>query len=151
MEKDAFCSSGIRDQVFLEDGNFMAVYDLRPMLPGHALLIPKRHVMQVSELTKDELASFSWMLKKVIPVLLKTYGADSYNLAVNYGKNAGMSVGHLHFHILPRSSGDIFHRNLLKFYWILSHERTPRVRNSECMAETRRLRRIFRYRRPKAR
>ena len=87
MEKDAFCSSGIRNQVFLEDGNFMAVYDLRPMLPGHTLLIPKRHVMQVSELTKDELASFSWMLKKVIPVLLKTYGADSYNLAVNYGKN----------------------------------------------------------------
>jgi diadenosine tetraphosphate (Ap4A) HIT family hydrolase len=151
LERDAFCSSEIRGQVFLEDRHFMVAYDIRPLLPGHVLLIPKRHVLQITDLTKEELVSFSSTLRKVIPKLLSTYGGDGYNLAVNYGEDAGQSIMHLHFHLIPRNSRDGFQGSFSKFYWMLLHKRNVKVREAECRTETKRLRKLFRYRQRPAR
>jgi len=65
---------------------------------GCYLIIPNRHVEQLVELDDDWWAGFKQLLPK-IPNL-----APDYNLSLNFGANAGQTVRHLHFWIIPRES-----------------------------------------------
>ncbi len=143
LRSDVFCTEKIYENIFFETKDFLVVYDKRPILPGHTLIIPKRHVSQIIELTDAELVSLRETLKLVIPKLLDAYGADSYNISINAGEQAGMVIDHLHFHLVPRKSSDAFQGNVAEFYRVLQSERIGYIKN--VAKEIERLRRIFKY------
>lgn len=87
-----------------------AIVNLRPIVPGHVLIIPKRIVPKISELNTDEYVDLWDSVRTVQNMLEKHYGAQGFNIAIQDGKAAGQSVPHVHVHILPRVVGD-FERN----------------------------------------
>ena len=50
-----FCGTNIRETVFAESKNFCAIYNIAPILPGHSLIIPKRHLESLMDLSDSEL------------------------------------------------------------------------------------------------
>mmetsp|Transcript_12905 Transcript_12905/g.33621 ORF Transcript_12905/g.33621 Transcript_12905/m.33621 type:complete len:227 (+) Transcript_12905:1-681(+) len=88
----------------------LALVNLRPIVPGHVLVIPKRVVPRMHDLTVDELTDL-WRSVSVIAHRLEAhYGATAANIAVQDGRDAGQTVPHVHVHILPRKPAD-FKRN----------------------------------------
>lgn len=134
----------MRDEVFLETEHFSAVPNLHPILPGHTLVIPKRHVLEITDLSDGEIADLKLILGRLLPALLKAHGADSYNLSINSGEAAGMSIAHLHVHVVPRHKSDAFQKEGIKaFYSSLENETPPPSR--DFAAEVARMRKLFRY------
>ena len=121
--KDVFCNRKVlADQIYYETKHTIILYDIRPYLPGHSLAIPKRHITDFSELTKEEALDLFSAIKKVVPALLKRYKCDSYTLTAQVGKNAGMTVNHFHMHILPRKKGDRYSDDDNRIYGMLYGE-----------------------------
>jgi diadenosine tetraphosphate (Ap4A) HIT family hydrolase len=108
----------------------IAFVNLRPIVPGHVLVMSARAVARLEDLT-DEEHDDMWRTVRVVQGILKQQYADkanaatnasdkttssssasslSFNVAVQDGRAAGQSVPHVHVHILPRSPGD-FARN----------------------------------------
>lgn len=81
-----------------EDDDVLAFKDINPMAPFHVLVIPKRHVASLA----DADATLAGKLAKTAARVAKDAGyADSgYRVVANSGRDAGQSVGHLHFHVL---------------------------------------------------
>lgn len=79
----------------------VAVADKYPVSPGHALVIPRRHVAGFFDLTDDEVAEMFQLARTV-----RAVRADGWNLGVNVGAAAGQTVAHVHLHIIPRRHGD---------------------------------------------
>jgi len=144
VPKDPFCDKSIRSEVFLETKHFAAIPDTWPVLPGHSLVIPKRHVTSILELSSEELIDLGVMLNRLIPKLIKAYDADSYNLSINAGASAGMIIGHMHIHVVPRRRGDYLQKaGIRAFYTELGKEGKERAVKFD--ADLERLRNIFRY------
>lgn len=108
---DVFCTDIINDGIFYKSKHMKAIVDIAPVVPGHSLIIPNRHVADITELTMEELEDFFQTLKKIKPVILKLYGdsSGSYNMTTQIGEYSGMSVRHVHVHIIPRTKIDPFH------------------------------------------
>ena len=68
--------------------------------PGHTVVVPKRHVAEVFDLTQDEVAA-------CMDLINKEFNPDGYNIGVNIGSAAGQSILHVHIHIIPRYKGDV--------------------------------------------
>ncbi len=146
MPNDPFCGKGILSEVFLETRHFLAVPNIRPILPGHVVVFPKRHAASLLELDDEEMLDMREMLSRLLPTLLRLYVSGSYNLAVNQGESAGMTIGHLHLHVLPRREGDSFQAaGLRALYTALSKEEGTALEPKGFEAELRRLRKAFRY------
>ena len=105
---DAFCSKSIEKGIFYRSKHAFALCDIAPVTYGHSLVIPRRHVLDVTELDDAELLDLCHVISKVKPVILRLYGdsSNSYDLTAQIGEYSGMSVRHLHFHIIPRRKGD---------------------------------------------
>jgi diadenosine tetraphosphate (Ap4A) HIT family hydrolase len=87
--------------------HFFVLRDLYPVSPGHSLIIPKRHMLDMFELTQEEFSSLHEVLAQTKQVLEAEFTPDGYNVGVNIGEVAGQSVMHLHIHLIPRFTGDI--------------------------------------------
>ena len=79
-----------------------AVYDRLPVSPGHALVIPRRHVPNWSGATAEEQAALLGAFDAVRAEIERCFAPDGSNLAVNVGEAAGQTVPHLHLHVIPR-------------------------------------------------
>jgi len=78
-----------------------------PYGSGHLLVLPRRHVANLQDLTHDEYEDFFWLLRSTVGALEKAYGPDGMNVGMNLGQAAGAGIPrHLHGHLLPRWSGD---------------------------------------------
>lgn len=81
--------------------------DMYPVSPGHALVVPVRHVSSLFDLTEDESSD----LLRVVAQLRKAVGLKrrpaGFNIAINDGIAAGQTVAHAHIHIIPRYTGDM--------------------------------------------
>jgi bis(5'-adenosyl)-triphosphatase len=84
--------------------------NLKPLLPGHVLVVPKRIVPRYSGLTIPETTDLALTVRKVSKMIERVYGADAMNIAMQDGEAAGQSVKHVHFHIIPRKMGDFDER-----------------------------------------
>jgi diadenosine tetraphosphate (Ap4A) HIT family hydrolase len=92
--------------VFFEDELVRALWDDYPLSPGHALVVPRRHVASFFETTLDERAALLNALDRAKHVIELEHCPDGYNLGVNDGQAAGQTVFHLHAHLIPRYRGD---------------------------------------------
>ena len=87
-----------------------AIVNLRPIVPGHVLIIPKRIVPKISQLETNEYIDL-WDTARIVQNMLEQHhDAQGFNIAIQDGKAAGQSVPHVHVHILPRIMDD-FERN----------------------------------------
>ncbi|MFH1226889.1 MAG: HIT domain-containing protein [Planctomycetota bacterium] len=89
-----------------EDAAALAIMDISPIAPGHALLLSKKHYATLIDAPAAELAGLAAALLKVVPAMLKGTGAEGFNIVQNNQRCAGQLVPHLHFHIVPRKPGD---------------------------------------------
>lgn len=85
-----------------EDDHVIAILDIQPLTRGHALLIPKEPAPSMDQLSEQSAAALGESLPKVCRAILKATGATAYNLIQNNGHEAGMSIAHVHIHIIPR-------------------------------------------------
>jgi len=77
-----------------------------PIVPGHVLICPLRHVSSMDDLTPQELQALLDLRSKLGKAMTKVFEAEGFNYAWNEGKVAGQFVPHLHLHMLPRKKGD---------------------------------------------
>ncbi|KAK7052452.1 Hit domain protein [Favolaschia claudopus] len=104
-----FSTIEVTRQAFYRSSLSYAIVNLKPIVPGHVLVLPTRHVQRLADLSEPELASLMGAVQKVGSVIERVYGADALTVACQDGKAAGQSVPHVHFHLLPRkSAGDQF-------------------------------------------
>jgi diadenosine tetraphosphate (Ap4A) HIT family hydrolase len=84
-----------------------AVFDNFPVSKGHALVIPKRHVATIWELTTEEYADVFDLVKHVKELIQAKFDPQGINVGVNCGEAAGQTVFHAHIHVIPRYIGDV--------------------------------------------
>lgn len=85
----------------------IALKDAFPVTEGHTLVVPRRHVMNIYELSAEDQAEMWALVGKVREVLLLQIAVDGDNIGVNDGWAAGQTVEHAHIHIIPRRKGDV--------------------------------------------
>ena len=89
-------------QVFFESGTCRALVNLKPLVAGHVLVVPKAVVPTLGEMD-EELHRDLWRAaRRVHAMITEEYGATGENVAVQDGIAAGQSVPHAHVHVLPR-------------------------------------------------
>ncbi|KAJ7653156.1 diadenosine hydrolase [Mycena polygramma] len=104
-----FSTIEVTRQAFYRSTLSYAIVNLKPIVPGHVLVLPTRHVPRLADLSELELASLMRSVQQVGSVIERAYGADGLTVACQDGKAAGQTVPHVHFHLLPRkSAGDRF-------------------------------------------
>lgn len=89
-----------------ENEHVLAFLDITPLSAGHTLVVPKRQAARLEDLTADEAAEIARQLGGIARRVLAATGAEGYNVLQNNGKVSGQEVPHVHFHIIPRRSGD---------------------------------------------
>ncbi len=83
------------------------VLNLYPYNPGHLMVLPYRHVADLTELDDAETAELSQLTKQALTAVRKVAQPHAFNVGINLGGVAGGSLsGHLHQHVVPRWSGD---------------------------------------------
>ena len=103
----AFCNQEVLDyQMFYENDLVRALYTHKPILPGHCLIIPKRHAERFEDLSDKEMAQIFQVIKKVDTAASHVFGTSAYLLLQKNGYEVGQTVPHVHFHYIPRQTDD---------------------------------------------
>jgi len=100
------CAAVNRD-VLAANEHAVAFLDAFPVSPGHALVVSRRHVGSLFDLTPAEQAALWALAPTVRGILDERHSPDGYNVGVNVGSAAGQTVGHVHVHVIPRYAGDV--------------------------------------------
>mgnify|MGYP002515987050 FL=1 len=103
MEDCIFCKI-IRGEIpckkIYEDSEFLAFHDINPAAPIHFLIIPKKHIVSLADVTAED-TELLGRLMALVPKLAKENGCtDGFRTIINTGKNGGQAVAHLHIHVL---------------------------------------------------
>jgi len=91
-----------------EDADTLAFLDIRPVNPGHTLVIPKEHYENVFDAPEAVWTKVAQSVKKVAHAIQEGLPVGDLNIAMNNGAHAGQVVFHAHVHIMPRHEGDGF-------------------------------------------
>ena len=122
-----------KTQVFYETPLSYALVNIKPILPGHTLVIPFRRVQRLTDLTPPEISDLFTLVQRVERMLAKTYfpsggppgtststststsssaspskmednlSSGSFNIAIQDGVESGQTVPHVHCHVIPRT------------------------------------------------
>ncbi len=92
--------------LFHESELVVGLWDHHPVSPGHALLVPRRHIAGWFEASLNEQQTLIAALEAAKRAIDKKHEPDGYNIGVNSWEAAGQTVLHLHVHLIPRYTGD---------------------------------------------
>lgn len=109
-----FCSILAGDlpaHVVLHDDAVTAFLDVRPLFPGHVLVVPRLHVETLTDLPVADVAPYFERVQRVAGAVRDSMGAEGTFVAMN--NKVSQSVPHLHTHVVPRTKGD----GLKGFFW----------------------------------
>jgi histidine triad (HIT) family protein len=104
MEDCLFCkivAGQIPAKIVYQDADVVAFEDINPQAPHHVLVIPRRHIPSMTDITREDgpvLASIFMAATKIAGEL--GIAESGFRFVTNVGPNAGQSVFHLHFHLL---------------------------------------------------
>ena len=104
MEDCLFCKiikGEIASSKVYEDEEILAFKDINPAAPIHILVIPKKHIISLAHMEKEDEALIG-RIYGVINEIARDQGfkENGYRVIVNCGKDGGQEVMHLHFHLL---------------------------------------------------
>lgn len=108
MSDCPFCAR-ILSHTGVESANESAVsfQDGYPVVDGHRLVVPRRHLARLEELETSEWQEVFELVREVVRTLAAELGIDGVNVGVNSGEAAGQTVPHAHVHVIPRRLGDV--------------------------------------------
>ena len=92
--------------IIYEDDVAIAFLDIKPVNPGHFLVVPKQHSEGFHDADPKNLAGWITAAQTVANAMTKALGVEAFNLMQNNGAIAGQVVPHLHLHVIPRHAGD---------------------------------------------
>jgi len=93
--------------VFFRNAHALAIVNLRPVLPGHVLVLSTRVEARFAGLTPEEVASVWQAAQRVGGVVCAVRGGSAATFSMQDGAAAGQSVPHVHVHVVPRADGDL--------------------------------------------
>ncbi len=88
-----------------ENEGFRVILDLGPASKGHALVLPKEHYRDITELPEKAAGEAFSLAGKVGKAMQLGLGAAGFNIVQNNGVVAGQTVFHFHIHVIPRYEG----------------------------------------------
>lgn len=94
-----------------QDDDVVGFLDQRPVFKGHVLLVPREHVVTVSDLPERLLVPLFGVVQRTADAITSGLGAQGTFVAMN--NIVSQSVAHLHVHVVPRTKGD----GLRGFFW----------------------------------
>jgi histidine triad (HIT) family protein len=109
-----FCAIVAGDEpahVVLDDDAALAFLDVRPLFPGHVLLVPREHHETLTDLPSDQVEPLFSRARLLAGAVEEAMGAKGTFVAMN--NRVSQSVPHLHIHVVPRTRGD----GLKGFFW----------------------------------
>lgn len=89
-----------------EDAQTCAFLDIKPINPGHTLVVPKTAYSDLFTLPSDIFLAMMRTVHLLAPVIKNALQAEGINIGMNNGKAAGQEVFHAHIHIIPRFPND---------------------------------------------
>ncbi|YAI81918.1 MAG: histidine triad nucleotide-binding protein [cyanobacterium endosymbiont of Rhopalodia sterrenbergii] len=88
--------------IVYEDDTSLAFRDINPQAPIHILVIPKKTIYNLEEVTEQEKILLGHLLL-IVPKIARKVGLDNgYRVVINNGNDGGQTVNHLHLHILGK-------------------------------------------------
>jgi diadenosine tetraphosphate (Ap4A) HIT family hydrolase len=98
---------GIKSWEVYRDKLIMVLLNRFPYNPGHLLIVPLEHYEEFEKLPLQLIHHLTTILQRCIKLLKHTHKPNAFNIGLNIGNVAGGSIDHLHWHIVPRYSGDL--------------------------------------------
>jgi histidine triad (HIT) family protein len=99
-----FCriaSGEIKSKKVYEDEHVFAFEDINPQAPTHVLIVPRKHIPTLDDLTDEDAQLIGIVLARAAAIARdRQLNTNGYRLVVNTGEAAGQTVFHIHFHIL---------------------------------------------------
>jgi ATP adenylyltransferase len=89
------------------DRGCISVLNLYPYNPGHLMVFPERHVLEPSELNREEALNLFDSINLAMRVLRERYDPRGFNVGYNIGDSSGASISHLHAHVVPRYASEL--------------------------------------------
>jgi histidine triad (HIT) family protein len=109
-----FCSIVAGDApatIVASDDEMVAFLDIRPLFPGHVLVVPRAHVELLTDLPAERVGPFFERVQAMARTVETAMAAQGTFVAMN--NRVSQSVPHLHVHVVPRTKGD----GLKGFFW----------------------------------
>ncbi len=102
MNDCIFCkiiNGEIPSKKIYEDDNVIAIMDISPKVNGHTLVMPKKHVSDLTSMSDEDIINVNTAAKKLVGRLMNKLNARGITCGVNYGDS--QEVKHYHMHLLP--------------------------------------------------
>lgn len=110
MSDCLFCkiiNKEIPTEFIYEDDLVVAFLDIHPNNPGHFLVMPKNHAVDLLASSAVDVDGCMEAIKKIGSKLQQAFGTNAFNIVQNNGTDAGQIIMHLHFHVIPRYPDDL--------------------------------------------
>ena len=109
-----FCqiaSAAVPATIVLDEPGVVGFLDIRPVFPGHVLVVPREHHVTLTDLPREQLEPLFEATQRLARAVTSALGAQGTFVAMN--NVVSQSVAHLHVHVVPRTKGD----GLRGFFW----------------------------------
>jgi len=103
MENCLFCkivAGEIPSSIVYQDEQVVAFRDIDPKAPQHILIVPRRHIASMDELTSEDAQLLMHIFMTAQRVAHESGLTKGYRFLTNVGSEGGQSIPHLHFHLL---------------------------------------------------
>lgn len=94
-------SKEIPAKIIYEDENVIAFYDIKPVRPGHFLVVPKNMSTNLFDISEKDLQILISKARELAIKITSEMNVSGFNLTINNGSEAGQEVFHTHIHIIP--------------------------------------------------
>ena len=110
-----------------EDDKVLGILDIYPIAKGHCLVIPKKHIVWYTDLTKNDYETFSKAMRIVARKLKKAFKARYVTILIR-----GLRIPHLHAHLIPGIKGEVSAIDrILNFFQYIQEHQKPLVNLTE--------------------
>lgn len=88
-------------KIVFEDKEILAFKDIHPIAPVHILIIPKKHIASINDVSSDDVKLLGNMIVKARDIAKElNIAEDGYKLLLRTGKDGGQEVDHIHLHLI---------------------------------------------------
>lgn len=94
-------------RIFFQSELVVGIWDAFPISPGHALLIPRRHIATWFDASQEEQQAVMAAVTIARETIEQQFEPAGYNIGINVGNAGGQTIDHLHVHLIPRYIGDV--------------------------------------------
>ena len=92
----------IPSEIVYQDENIVVFKDTAPQAPVHILMIPRKHIASLDDLSGEDAELMSYMMLKIKEITAAQGLKDGYRGVINCGEDGQQTVKHLHLHILGK-------------------------------------------------